>query len=110
VRSFVPMHVVRAVLPLSMSYLLYMVMGMMSLRGVNLPMYTTLRRTTAAFTMTAEYCVAGNTQVKTLTSRAVCGRCRTLPRCTDGGDGRSLAVPAPRNALMCKSNLGARRE
>jgi hypothetical protein len=37
------MHVVKAILPLSMSYLLYMVMGMTALRGVNLPMYTTLR-------------------------------------------------------------------
>jgi solute carrier family 35 protein len=35
---------------------------MASVRGVNLPMYTTLRRTTAAFTMTAEYFLAGKRQ------------------------------------------------
>lgn len=37
-----------------MAYLVYMVLGMSSLRGVNLAMYTTLRRTTSAFTMVAE--------------------------------------------------------
>ncbi|KAK3252603.1 hypothetical protein CYMTET_38110 [Cymbomonas tetramitiformis] len=56
---FVPIHVVKATLPLSVAYLLYMVMGMASIGGVNLPMYTTLRRTTAAFTMAAEYILGG---------------------------------------------------
>eukprot|EP01024_Parvocaulis_polyphysoides_P040406 TRINITY_DN3674_c0_g2_i4.p1 TRINITY_DN3674_c0_g2~~TRINITY_DN3674_c0_g2_i4.p1 ORF type:complete len:378 (+),score=46.49 TRINITY_DN3674_c0_g2_i4:105-1238(+) len=54
---FVPWRVLIKVLPLSMAYLVYMVVGMASLRGVNLPMYTTLRRTTAAFTMVAEYLI-----------------------------------------------------
>lgn len=35
------------------------VVSMESVRGVNVPMYTTLRRTTVAFTMIAEYLLAG---------------------------------------------------
>lgn len=42
-------------LPLSLSYLVYMLASMESIRGVNVPMYTTLRRTTVVFTMIAEY-------------------------------------------------------
>ncbi|KAE8657884.1 potassium channel SKOR-like [Hibiscus syriacus] len=42
-------------LPLAVSYLLYMLITMESVRGINVPMYTTLRRTTVAFTMTVEY-------------------------------------------------------
>ncbi|KAK4415381.1 UDP-N-acetylglucosamine transporter UGNT1 [Sesamum alatum] len=41
--------------PLSLTYLLYMVASMESVRGVNVPMYTTLRRTTVVFTMILEY-------------------------------------------------------
>lgn len=48
--------------PLSLAYMVYMLLSMASVRGVNLPMYTTLRRTTAAFTMVAEYLLAGKTQ------------------------------------------------
>ena len=33
--------------------------GMASIRGVNVPMYTALRRTTVAFTMAAERLLAG---------------------------------------------------
>eukprot|EP01023_Acetabularia_acetabulum_P029913 TRINITY_DN28173_c0_g2_i1.p1 TRINITY_DN28173_c0_g2~~TRINITY_DN28173_c0_g2_i1.p1 ORF type:complete len:370 (-),score=34.26 TRINITY_DN28173_c0_g2_i1:453-1562(-) len=54
---YVPWRILIKVMPLSAAYLLYMVVGMASLRGVNLPMYTTLRRTTAAFTMVAEYLI-----------------------------------------------------
>ncbi|KAK9706206.1 hypothetical protein RND81_07G111000 [Saponaria officinalis] len=46
-------------LPLALSYLLFMVVSMESVRGVNVPMYATLRRTTVAFTMVVEYLVAG---------------------------------------------------
>lgn len=42
-------------LPLSFTYLLYMLASMESVRGVNVPMYTTLRRTTVVFTMIVEY-------------------------------------------------------
>jgi len=59
---FVPFHTIKAIVPLSLSYLLYMIMGMASLRGVNLPMYTTLRRTTAVFTMAAEFALTGKRQ------------------------------------------------
>ncbi|XP_058182144.1 UDP-N-acetylglucosamine transporter UGNT1-like [Rhododendron vialii] len=46
-------------LPLSFSYLLYMVVSMESMRGISVPMYTTLRRTTVAFTMVMEYIFVG---------------------------------------------------
>ncbi|KAF7152299.1 hypothetical protein RHSIM_Rhsim01G0062900 [Rhododendron simsii] len=42
-------------LPLAFSYLLYMVVSMESVRGISVPMYTALRRTTIAFTMVMEY-------------------------------------------------------
>ncbi|GJP54613.1 hypothetical protein CLOM_g13682 [Closterium sp. NIES-68] len=57
--GFVPLHTLVRVLPLSLSYLLYMVVGMASIRGVNVPMYTALRRTTVAFTLLAERFLAG---------------------------------------------------
>ncbi|KAL1562297.1 UDP-N-acetylglucosamine transporter ugnt1, variant 2 [Salvia divinorum] len=41
--------------PLALTYLLYMLVTMESVRGVNVPMYTTLRRTTVVFTMIVEY-------------------------------------------------------
>lgn len=40
-------------------FLGWKVVSMESVRGVNVPMYTTLRRTTVAFTMIAEYLLAG---------------------------------------------------
>ena len=52
----------RRVAPLSAAYMVYMLLSMASVRGVSLPMYTTLRRTTAAFTMGAEYFLAGTSQ------------------------------------------------
>jgi len=61
-QRFVPLTVLKTIFPLSLAYLLYMVLGMASLRGVNLPMYTTLRRTTAAFTLTAEFLLTGKKQ------------------------------------------------
>lgn len=52
----------RRLAPLSCAYMLYMLLSMASVRGVNLPMYTTLRRTTPAFTMAADYALAGQRQ------------------------------------------------
>ncbi|KAF9662874.1 hypothetical protein SADUNF_Sadunf18G0099800 [Salix dunnii] len=46
-------------LPLALSYLLYMLITMESVRAINVPMYTTLRRTTVAFTMIVEYVLTG---------------------------------------------------
>lgn len=57
--SFVPLKTLLHTLPLSLSYLLYMLAGMESVRGVNVPMYTTLRRTTVVFTMIVEYLLIG---------------------------------------------------
>ncbi|KAJ4707875.1 UDP-sugar transporter like [Melia azedarach] len=57
--TFVPLKTLMHTLPLSVTYLLYMVVSVESVRGVNVPMYTTLRRTTVAFTMIMEYVLAG---------------------------------------------------
>nr|GEW54985.1 nucleotide-sugar uncharacterized transporter 3-like [Tanacetum cinerariifolium] len=52
---FIPVDTLITTLPLAISYLLYMLVSMESVRGVSVPMYTTLRRTTVAFTMLVEY-------------------------------------------------------
>ncbi|CAI0415138.1 unnamed protein product [Linum tenue] len=57
--TFVPLETLLHTLPLSIAYLLYMLVTMESVRGVNVPMYTTLRRTTVVFTMIMEYFLAG---------------------------------------------------
>jgi drug/metabolite transporter (DMT)-like permease len=59
VKHFVPVRVLRQVSPLSIAYLFYMVVGMASIRGVNVPMYTTLRRTTVFFTIIMEFLLVG---------------------------------------------------
>jgi len=48
-------------LPLGISFILYMVFGMLAIRLVNIPMYTTLRRTTAFFVVLMEYWMMGKT-------------------------------------------------
>lgn len=53
--SFVPIKTLISTSPLALTYLLYMLVTMESVRGVNVPMYTTLRRTTVVFTMIVEY-------------------------------------------------------
>ncbi|KAI4337311.1 hypothetical protein L6164_015744 [Bauhinia variegata] len=53
--KFVSLKTLRHTCPLAGSYLLYMLATMESVRGVNVPMYTTLRRTTVVFTMFVEY-------------------------------------------------------
>ncbi|KAG6491168.1 UDP-N-acetylglucosamine transporter UGNT1-like isoform X1 [Zingiber officinale] len=53
--GLVPPQTVLLTLPLSLAYLLYMLATMECVRGVNVPMYTMLRRTTVVFTMTVEY-------------------------------------------------------
>ncbi|KAF8393169.1 hypothetical protein HHK36_021410 [Tetracentron sinense] len=55
----VPFKTLVHTLPLALSYLLYMLATMESVRGVNVPMYTTLRRTTVVFTMIVEYLLTG---------------------------------------------------
>ncbi|KAG7024456.1 Nucleotide-sugar uncharacterized transporter 3 [Cucurbita argyrosperma subsp. argyrosperma] len=57
--SMVSMKTLRQTSPLAGTYLLYMLATMESVRGVNVPMYTTLRRTTVVFTMVVEYLLAG---------------------------------------------------
>ncbi|TKY74739.1 UDP-N-acetylglucosamine/UDP-glucose/GDP-mannose transporter [Spatholobus suberectus] len=58
-KRFVPLKTVKHTLPLAGAYLLYMLVTMESVRGVNVPMYTTLRRTTVVFTMLVEYMMVG---------------------------------------------------
>ncbi|XAR70984.1 hypothetical protein NMG60_11028044 [Bertholletia excelsa] len=57
--ALVPLKTLIHTSPLALAYLLYMLATMESVRGVNVPMYTTLRRTTVVFTMFVEYILAG---------------------------------------------------
>ncbi|KAF3453736.1 hypothetical protein FNV43_RR04177 [Rhamnella rubrinervis] len=57
--TLVPFKTLVHTLPLAISYLLYMLVTMESVRAINVPMYTTLRRTTVAFTMIMEYFLTG---------------------------------------------------
>ncbi|KAH0988769.1 hypothetical protein GBA52_000252 [Prunus armeniaca] len=59
ITTLVPLKTLKKTLPLAGAYLLYMLASMESVRGVNVPMYTTLRRTTVVFTMVMEYILAG---------------------------------------------------
>ncbi|XP_055820564.1 UDP-N-acetylglucosamine transporter UGNT1 [Solanum dulcamara] len=58
-KTFVPLKTLIDTLPVAVTYLLYMLVTMESVRGVNVPMYTTLRRTTVVFTMIMESILAG---------------------------------------------------
>ena len=49
----------RLLLPISLSFVAYMVLGMLAMKLVSLPMYTTLRRTTVVFVMALEHITAG---------------------------------------------------
>ncbi|XVE98365.1 hypothetical protein REPUB_Repub03eG0100100 [Reevesia pubescens] len=57
--TLIPLKTLIHTLPLAVSYSLYMLITMESVRGINVPMYTTLRRTTVAFTMIMEYLLTG---------------------------------------------------
>ncbi|KHN33906.1 UDP-sugar transporter sqv-7 [Glycine soja] len=57
--KFVSLKTLKHTLPLSGAYLFYMLVTMESVRGVNVPMYTTLRRTTVVFTMLVEFVLVG---------------------------------------------------
>ncbi|XP_045801348.1 UDP-N-acetylglucosamine transporter UGNT1-like [Trifolium pratense] len=56
---FVSFNTLVYTFPLALTYLLFMVVTMEAVRGINIPMYTTLRRTTVAFTMVMEYFLSG---------------------------------------------------
>ncbi|GMN59939.1 hypothetical protein TIFTF001_029033 [Ficus carica] len=58
--TLVPLKTLVQTLPLAISYLLYMLVTMESVRAISVPMYTTLRRTTVAFTMIVEYFLTGS--------------------------------------------------
>ncbi|KHN17274.1 UDP-sugar transporter sqv-7 [Glycine soja] len=58
---FVSYRTLAQTLPLALTYLLFMVVTMEAVRGINIPMYTTLRRTVVAFTMVMEYFLSGQT-------------------------------------------------
>ncbi|XP_045805699.1 UDP-N-acetylglucosamine transporter UGNT1-like isoform X2 [Trifolium pratense] len=58
-KIFVSLKTLRHTFPIAGTYLLYMLVTMESVRGVNVPMYTTLRRTTVVFTMFMEYMLVG---------------------------------------------------
>jgi solute carrier family 35 protein len=92
-----------------------MSLSMLSVRGVNLPMYTTLRRTTAAFTMLAEYALAGKTQPPAV-ARAVAVTCvgAALAGAADASfDAKGYALVFACNAataayLACIARVGKR--
>ncbi|CAH9084151.1 unnamed protein product [Cuscuta epithymum] len=65
-KSLVPLKTVINTLPLAVTYLIYMLVTMESVRGVNVPMYTTLRRTTVVFTMMMEYILAKQRYTRTI--------------------------------------------
>jgi solute carrier family 35 protein len=67
--TFVPVKTLFHTLPLAIAYLLYMLASMASVRGVNVPMYTTLRRTTVAFTMVIEYMLTGQRYTRSIIGR-----------------------------------------
>ena len=48
----------RAMLPITSSFLLYLILGMLALKGVSIPMYASLRRFTVLFVMAFEYIVS----------------------------------------------------
>ncbi|KAL1532653.1 UDP-N-acetylglucosamine transporter ugnt1 [Salvia divinorum] len=58
-RTLVSMKSLIYTSPLSLTYLFYMLASMEAVRGVNVPMYTTIRRTTVFFTMMIEFIFAG---------------------------------------------------
>ncbi|WVZ20393.1 hypothetical protein V8G54_007715 [Vigna mungo] len=68
-KKFVPLRTLKHTLPLTGAYLLYMLVTMESVRGVNVPMYTTLRRTTVVFTMLVEYMLMGHRYTSSVTFR-----------------------------------------
>ncbi|XP_024984721.1 nucleotide-sugar uncharacterized transporter 3-like isoform X2 [Cynara cardunculus var. scolymus] len=64
--QFVPLKTVIRTSPLALTYLLYMLAAMESVRGVNVPMYTTLRRTTVVFTMFVEFILVGQKYTRSI--------------------------------------------
>lgn len=57
--TLVPLKTLYGTLPLALTYLLYMLLSMESVRSISVPMYTTLRRTTLGITMIVEYLLVG---------------------------------------------------
>ncbi|KAM7268806.1 hypothetical protein ACFE04_010972 [Oxalis oulophora] len=57
--NFVPLKTLVHTFPLSFTFLLYMLITMEAVRSISVPMYTTLRRTTVAFTLIVEYFLSG---------------------------------------------------
>ena len=56
-----PQRNFRKMLLLGLTFILYMVFGMIAMKVVNIPMYTTLRRTTVVFVMALEWFIARKT-------------------------------------------------
>ncbi|XP_057799963.1 UDP-N-acetylglucosamine transporter UGNT1-like isoform X2 [Salvia miltiorrhiza] len=57
--NLVSMKTLISTSPVSLTYLFYMLASMEAVRGVNVPMYTTIRRTTVIFTMIIEFVFVG---------------------------------------------------
>ncbi|KAH7574114.1 hypothetical protein JRO89_XS03G0253900 [Xanthoceras sorbifolium] len=69
--TFVSFRTMMHTLPVAVTYLLYMLATVESIRGVNVPMYTTLRRTTVAFTMIVEYVLTGQKYTPPIIGRSL---------------------------------------
>ncbi|CAM8964374.1 unnamed protein product [Rhodiola kirilowii] len=63
-RLFVSYKTLVQTSPLAVAYLVYLIVTMASIRGVSVPMYTTLRRTTVLFTMVVEYVLTRQTYTR----------------------------------------------
>ncbi|XP_022938174.1 nucleotide-sugar uncharacterized transporter 3-like [Cucurbita moschata] len=96
----VPYKTLVQTLPLSISYLLYMLVTMESVRGINVPMYTTLRRTTVAFTMVAEYLLTGQRH-----SPFVVGSVGMIILGAVVAGARDLSFDAYSYAVVCIANI-----
>jgi len=51
-------HTLRVMLPISVAFLFYLVLGMLALWGVSIPMYASLRRFTVVFVMFFDYAIS----------------------------------------------------
>ncbi|KAJ9559335.1 hypothetical protein OSB04_013949 [Centaurea solstitialis] len=98
--KFVPLKTVIRTSPLALTYLLYMLAAMESVRGVNVPMYTTLRRTTVVFTMFVEFILVGQKY-----SRAIIGSVALIVFGAFVAGSRDLSFDSYSYAIVFVSNI-----
>lgn len=72
----------KKMLPLALSFLAYMILGMYAMKAVNIPMYTTLRRTTVVFVMILEYMLLSSAVGSSFKPPSVTIQCSIAIMCT----------------------------